>query len=71
MLACRLHYQFGHEDKTKVVQNIIIDLLKLDPKLNLKGKQIPGGKGHKGPKICNLKRGDLIKKGCMCSFIVK
>jgi hypothetical protein len=48
MLACRYHYQFGHEDKTKVVQNITIDFLKLDPKLNLKGKQIPSGKGHKG-----------------------
>jgi hypothetical protein len=38
LLACRYHCQFGHEDKTKVVQNIIMDLLKLDPKLNLKVK---------------------------------
>jgi hypothetical protein len=48
-----------------------MDLLKSNPKLNFKGKQIPSGKGHKGPKISNLERGDLIKKGCMCSFIVK
>jgi hypothetical protein len=71
MLACRYHCQFGHEDKTKVVQNITMDLLKLDPMLNLKGKQVPSGKGHKGPKISSLKRGDLVKKGCMCSFNVK
>ncbi len=71
MLACKYHCQFGHEDKTKVVQNITMDLLKSNPKLNLKGKQVPNGKGHKGPKISSLKRGDLVKKGCMCSFIVK
>jgi hypothetical protein len=38
MLVCRYHYQFGHEDKTKVIQNITKDLLKSNPKLNLKGK---------------------------------
>jgi hypothetical protein len=38
--------------------------------LNLKGKYVLNGEGHKGLRMSTSKKGDSHKKGCSCFFIV-
>ena len=40
-------------------------------KLDSKGKFVPNGKGHSGPRISVRMRGFGQRRGCQCGFVVK
>ena len=40
-------------------------------KRDLKGKYIPNGKGHTGPRTSAMMRGSGQQRGCQCGFVVK
>ena len=40
-------------------------------KLDAKGKYVPNGKGHRGPRTSARMRGSGQRRGCQCSFVVK
>ena len=40
-------------------------------KLDMKGKYVPNGKGHTGPRTSARMRGSGQRRGCQCEFVVK
>lgn len=68
---CRYQCEYGpRNDSTNVV--VIHDgLVTEKDKLDKRGKRIPNGKGHKGPRLSKKMKGLNHKKGCQCGFLLK
>ena len=67
----RYHCQYGPNDNASHIPLVTNDMYHVKRKLDLKGKFIPNGKGHTGPRTSARMRGSGQRRGCQCSFVVK
>jgi hypothetical protein len=71
MAICRYQCQYGPDNFTNVVKDITQNHNATPKKLDINGKVIPLGTGHKGTQDFRKKWGDSIKKGCRIEFTIK
>ena len=67
----RYHCQYGPNDNASHIPEVTKDMLQKKRKLDVKGKYVPSGKGHKGPRLSARMRGLGQRRGCQCRFVVK
>ena len=67
----RYHCQYGPNDNASHIPLVTPDMLQKKRKLDAKGKFIPSGKGHIGPRTSARLRGSGQRRGCQCGFVVK
>jgi hypothetical protein len=69
--ACRYHCQYGPNDNASHIPVVTKDMYQKKRKLDAKGKYVPNGKGHTGPRTSARMRGSGHRRGCQCNFVVK
>ena len=67
----RYHCQYGPKDNASHIPVVTNDMYQQKRKLDMKGKFIPNGKGHTGPRTSARMRGSGQRRGCQCGFVVK
>ena len=70
-VQCRYHCQYGPNDNASHIPVVTNDMYHKKRKLDAKGKYVPNGKGHRGPRTSARMRGSGQRRGCQCSFVVK
>jgi hypothetical protein len=70
-LMCRYHCQYGPNDNASHIPEVTKDMYQKKRKLDAKGKYVPNGKGHTGPRTSARMRGSGQRRGCQCNFVVK
>jgi hypothetical protein len=67
----RYHCQYGPNDNASHIPLVTADMYHMKRKLDAKGKYVPNGKGHTGPRTSARMRGSGQRRGCQCGFVVK
>ena len=67
----RYHCQYGPNDNASHIPLVTKDMYHEKRKLDMKGKFVPSGKGHTGPRTSARMRGLGQRRGCQCNFVVK
>ena len=67
----RYHCQYGPNDNASHIPLVTNDMYHKKKNLDAKGKYIPNGKGHTGPRTSARMRGSGQRRGCQCGFVVK
>ena len=65
------HCQYGPKDNASHIPMVTKDMYHKKQKLDSKGKFVPNGKGHSGPRTSAQMRGFGQRRGCQCRFFVK
>jgi hypothetical protein len=71
VLLPRYHCQYGPNDNASHIPVVTKDMYHKKRKLDSKGKFVPNGKGHSGPRTSARMRGFGQRRGCQCGFLVK
>ena len=67
----RYHCQYGPNDNASHIPVVTTDMYHTKRQLDAKGKFVPNGKGHTGPRTSARMRGLGQRRGCQCGFVVK
>jgi hypothetical protein len=67
----RYKCQYGYQDRFAEIVNVTPDMERGPRKYDIKGKNVPNGRGKSEPRLIRAKNGESKKRGCRCRFNVK